>query len=68
MNGLDEKIQTHLYIERASTFAEAVCLARAYYLACSHNLREAPLPKPMYFERTKGTHAVPMELNRTSVR
>ena len=29
VNGLDEKIQTHLYIERASTFAEAVRLASA---------------------------------------
>ena len=65
VNGLNEKIQTHLYSERASTFAEAVRLANAYYLARSHKLREAPIPKPMHFERTKGTHAVPMELNRT---
>ena len=65
VNGLDEKIQTHLYVERASTFAEVVRLARGYYLARSHNLRDAPIPKPMHFERTKGTHDVPMELNRT---
>ena len=57
VNGFYEKIQTLLYIERVSTFAEAVRLASAYYLARSHNIRDAQIPKPMHFKRTKGTPA-----------
>ena len=61
-DGLDTNIQQHLYNEQVTTIADALRLTRAFYLARSHTIRDAPIPRKMHFERTKGSHASPMEL------
>ena len=65
---LDTKIQQHLYKEQVTTVADALRLTRAFYLARSHTIRDAPIPSQMHFERTKGSHATPMELGRVGGR
>ena len=47
---------------------EPLRLTRALYLASSHTIRDAPIPRHMHFEHTKGSHATPMELGRVGGR
>ena len=63
-DGLDTKIQQHLYQEHVTTIADALRLTRAFYLARIHTIRDAHIPRQMNFERTKCNHATPMELGR----
>ena len=59
-DGLDTKVQQHLYQEQVTTIADANRLTRAIYLARSHTIRDAPIPRQMHLEQTKGSHATPM--------
>ena len=68
MDGQDTRICQHLYQEQVTTIEDALRLTRAYYFARSHTIRDAPIPRPMHFERTKGSHATPMELGRAGGR
>ena len=52
-DGLDTKIQQHLYQEQVVTIKDALRLTKACYLSRSHSTRDAPIPHPMHFERTK---------------
>ena len=58
--GLDQKYQQHL-------FQEGVKMVRAFYLARSQAIRDAPIPKPMGFSRN-GKPSVSQELNRSEGR
>ena len=58
------KIQQHLYQVQVTTIAHAISLTRAFYLARSHTILDAPIPRQMHFERTKCSHATPMALVR----
>ena len=49
LDGLDTKIQQHLYQEQVVTIEDALRLMRAYYLVRSHSNLDVPIPRPMHF-------------------
>ena len=53
MEGLDVEYRRHCYEEGFQTLDHAIRIARAFLLSRSQMVRDAPLHKPMCFERTK---------------